>query len=351
MNSKRQIIRDGAIAGVLGAATVAFWFLLFDFSRGRVFETPALLASILFHAKAEGATLPLAAEYTIIHILAFIGFGVGSAVMLEAAERNRAWLPPLLILLVVFEGLFVGLTTLLGSELQSALSWWSVLVGNILATVVMVGYFFVRHRRLADQLFGRWSHVLAEGAAAGTIGGTLVILWFLFHDLGAGSNPFRTPLLLGEAILEGARNPAAVASGSPLVMGYTVLHFAVFIAFGMVAASLAASLEEPLLLVSFLLVFCLFESFFVGFASILSDALVDQLGWGTITAGNLMSAVGMLGFFYWRRQKLRPKEWTILRIDRTKRDLRIQSRASLSRRTRKQGRFGTQIRLLPKLRS
>ena len=37
MNSKGRIIRDGAVAGLLGAATVAVWFLLFDFSRGSPF--------------------------------------------------------------------------------------------------------------------------------------------------------------------------------------------------------------------------------------------------------------------------------------------------------------------------
>jgi len=110
--------------------------------------------------------------------------------------------------------------------------------------------------------------------------------------------------MLGGVILEGVRNPGVTGAGSPLVMGYTVLHFAVFVAFGVVTASLAASLDEPLLWVSFLLVFCLFEAFFVGFASVLSDALLHHLGWGTIVAGNLLSAAGMLGFFYWRRRAL-----------------------------------------------
>lgn len=166
MNSKRQIIRDGAIAGVLGAATVALWFLLFDFSRGRLFETPALLAALLFHGTARVPTLPLVAEYTIVHVFAFIGFGVGSAVLLEAAERNRSLLPSLLSLLAAFEGLFVTLVTLLGPEFQGTLSWWSVLVGNLLATAVMVGYFFARHPQLGEHLFGPWVGVLAEGAAA-----------------------------------------------------------------------------------------------------------------------------------------------------------------------------------------
>jgi hypothetical protein len=304
INSKAQIIRDGAVAGVLGAATVAAWFLLFDFSRGSPFETPAVLAAVLFHGgSAQGHILPLAAEYTVVHLSAFIVFGVGAAILLEAAERNRSLFASLLIMLAVFEGLFVALVMLLGPQLQGAVSWWSVLVGNLLATAVMVGYFFARHPRLGDQLFGPWMGVLAEGAAAGVIGGAVVVLWFLLHDLGSGSNPFRTPALLGGVILEGVRKPAAVAV-SPLVMGYTVLHFAVFIAFGVVAACLAASQDEPLLWAGFLLLFCGFQVFFVGFASLLSGALLEQLGWVAIVAGNLLSAAAMLGFFYLRRRAL-----------------------------------------------
>jgi len=307
MNSRSQIVRDGAVAGLLGAATVALWFLLFDLLRGRLFETPALLASVLFHVAARVPTLPLVVEYTIVHVFAFVSFGVGCAVMLESAERNRTLLPALLIVLIAFEGLFVALVTFLGPEFQSALSWWSVLVGNLLATAVMVAYFFARHPQLGDRLFGPWVRVLAEGAGAGAIGGTVVILWFLFYDLGSGSNPFRTPAMLGGVILEGARNAATIAATSPLVMSYTVLHFAVFVAFGIVVASLAASLDEPLLWLSFLLVFCLFGAFFVGFASILSDTLLNQLGWGTIVTGNLLSAAAMLAFFYVRRRSLHPR--------------------------------------------
>jgi len=305
MNSKGQIIRDGAVAGLLGAASVALWFLLFDLSRGSPFETPAVLAAVLFHGgTAPAHILPLAAEYTVVHLAAFTVFGVASAILLEAAERNRTLLASLLIMLVVFESLFVALVTLLGPQLQGALSWWSVLVGNLLATAVMVGYFFAQHPRLGEHLFGTWVGVLAEGAAAGVIGGAVVVMWFLLHDLGSGSNPFRTPALLGGAILEGARNPVAAAASSPLVMGYTVLHFAVFIAFGVVAACLAASQDEPLLWAAFLLLFCCFQVFFVGFASLLSYALLEQLGWDTIVAGNLLSAAAMLGFFYFRRRVL-----------------------------------------------
>ena len=74
-----------------------------------------------------------------------------------------------------------------------------------------------------------------------------VVIWFLLHDLGTGSNPLQTPAILGNAILPGARSPTVAAVSSPIVISYTVLHFAVFVAFGVLVAGLAASLDEPLL--------------------------------------------------------------------------------------------------------
>ncbi len=299
-----RIAKDGAIAGVLGASTVSAWFLLFDACRNRLLETPALLASVLLHNSAKLPTLPLVAEFTVVHLFAFVAFGILCATLLEAAERNRALLTPLLVVAGGFEAAFVVLVIVLGPEFKGAISWWSVLVGNLLATAVMAGYFFAHHSKLGEALFGPSVTILAEGAAAGAIGATAVILWFLFYDLGSGSNPFRTPGLLAGVILEGSRNAITMSSSSsPLILGYTVLHYAVFVAFGIVAAGLAASLDGPDLWVASLLVFCIFQSFFVGFASVLSDALV-QIGWGTIVAANLLSAVAMMGFLYWKRRSV-----------------------------------------------
>ncbi|HEV8144266.1 MAG TPA: hypothetical protein VGQ77_15500, partial [Methylomirabilota bacterium] len=49
MPNQRSVLREGTIAGLLGAATVAIWFLIFDVLRGKPFLTPALLGSAVFH--------------------------------------------------------------------------------------------------------------------------------------------------------------------------------------------------------------------------------------------------------------------------------------------------------------
>jgi hypothetical protein len=42
----------------------------------------------------------------------------------------------------------------------------------------------------------------------------------------------------------------------------------------------------------------------------LSHSLLDQIGWSTIVAGNMLAAVAMIGFFFLRHRKLhiRPRE-------------------------------------------
>ena len=44
----RSALREGIVAGLIGAAVVALWFFVFDILRGRPFFTPGALGSALF---------------------------------------------------------------------------------------------------------------------------------------------------------------------------------------------------------------------------------------------------------------------------------------------------------------
>ncbi len=304
---RHRVVVDGAVAGMLGALTVALWFLFIDISRGVPFETPTLLAAALLHGKTvvAGAQLQYIVEYTVLHFGAFLLFGIAAAILIEMAERERSLIISLLIFLFAFEVLFLALTMFLGPMLASALSWWGVLVGNLLATAVMLTYFFLlKHPLLLKHLVGPWGNILFEGICAGLIGATVVAVWFLLCDLGTEA-PFRTPALLGGVLLEGIYDPAAIHATAPLVLGYTVLHYAAFVLFGLVASCLvAASEREPVLLLGFLILFACFEVFFLGFAAMLSHSLLDQIGWSTIVAGNLLASAAMVGFFFLRHRNL-----------------------------------------------
>src|SRR5262249_56862332 len=43
-----KVYREGIVAGILGAATIALWFFIIDIFSGRPFYTPSLLGSALF---------------------------------------------------------------------------------------------------------------------------------------------------------------------------------------------------------------------------------------------------------------------------------------------------------------
>ena len=48
MASTSRHLREGVIAGLIGAAIVAVWFLIYDAARGRPLRTPALLGAATF---------------------------------------------------------------------------------------------------------------------------------------------------------------------------------------------------------------------------------------------------------------------------------------------------------------
>jgi len=50
--ARRSVLREGVVAGLIGAVVVAVWFLFFDLARGRPFLTPGLLGGAVFRGPA-----------------------------------------------------------------------------------------------------------------------------------------------------------------------------------------------------------------------------------------------------------------------------------------------------------
>jgi hypothetical protein len=323
-HSRTRIIIDGAVAGIIGAVVVALWFLLFDLSRGHGFETPALLAATLLHGLRDPALqhhsmIRLVAEYTMLHFAAFIIVGVVAALLLEAAEKEPPFLVSVLIFFGAFEVFFIAVVLFLGPQVMNALTWWGIIVGNLLATGAMLAYFFGRHPMLAKNLFGSgWLRVMREGVLAGVVGGAVVAIWFLGYDLASG-DLLRTPTILGAMIFRGADGAATAHASAALVLGYTVLHFFAFVEFGLaIAILLAASEWEPFLALGVFLLFAVFEVFFVGFVTLLDSSVVSQLGWWKIVAGNILALLAMTAYFLQGHRGLRLKlveRWATLDMD------------------------------------
>jgi hypothetical protein len=150
-----RLYLEGIVAGVIGAATIAIWFLILDTVNGRPLYTPTVLGTALFR-RGEGLaspeSLPISFEmvllYTWVHGLVFAVIGGVASRLLQLAERNPNLGFGILLLFVVFEFGFLSATTLVEGRILQALAWQAILLGNLLAAAAMAGYFWRRHPNL-----------------------------------------------------------------------------------------------------------------------------------------------------------------------------------------------------------
>lgn len=140
---------DGFMAGVLGAVTVALWFLVLDIAAGRPLYTPTVLGEALFAGPQAAVGVEHAAQGTVIayagvHVAAFVAFGLLVA-WIVARFRDRGFVGPLLgAVVVVFEGAFYVLLLLAAPAVAEEVGMWPILVANLLAVGVMATYFVLR---------------------------------------------------------------------------------------------------------------------------------------------------------------------------------------------------------------
>ncbi|MBF6569395.1 MAG: hypothetical protein IVW54_11045 [Candidatus Binataceae bacterium] len=161
------VLRDGAIAGFLGAMAVAIWFLIFDTIRGRPFLTPMLLGELIMHAPSVigghplSPALPIIAgpvlAYSAIHFIGFMLFGIAIAALLYFADAEPLMGFGVLLAVLSFEILFVGIVTVLDMAVLRMLGEWTIIFGNLLALALMGWYFHSHHPALLARLRRRWN--------------------------------------------------------------------------------------------------------------------------------------------------------------------------------------------------
>jgi hypothetical protein len=164
-------LREGVLAGLIGAAVVAGWFLVLDMVVGRLFFTPAALGSALFHgAEGPGAvqiTVATVLGYTIVHVMAFMLVGVVFAWLAVQAEVQRGFLMAIILFFVTSLTLAMGLMAILASWVLAALTWWGIAIGNLLAAGAMGLFLWKRHPTLGKQLPEAEEQAAAQDGTAG----------------------------------------------------------------------------------------------------------------------------------------------------------------------------------------
>lgn len=167
----RRILREGFIAGLIGAAAVAIWFLIVDVVNGQAFFTPAMLG----HATFWGETDPAAVRalfatngeqifasvvaYTAVHGVAFVVVGIIAAAFAYEVELFPSTLFIVVVFFAIFEFGFYVLVAIVAQPLLGALAWWNVAIGNAIAAFGMGYYLWRMHPKIREELM---AHPLGE---------------------------------------------------------------------------------------------------------------------------------------------------------------------------------------------
>lgn len=138
-----------------------------------------------------------------------------------------------------------------------------------------------------------------EGAEAGVLGALAVALWFLVMDLLHGV-PFFMPSILGQLVLFGREVPEMRAVPEAIA-AYTAIHFLAFILFGIMVAYLVdLAVREPVFRYLLVMVFVIFEVFFLGLMFMIFTGAAGLFPWWSILAANTLAAA-VMGIYFWYR--------------------------------------------------
>ena len=294
------VIPRGVVAGIVGATTMALWFLLVDSSQGAPFRTPNFLAGSLLGIEDLRMGWGPIMLYTLIHYGMFVGVGVAASWVLVHVETASPLLLGLVLGFLLFDMVFYGSVVVAGVDVVQELGWPEVLTGNLLAGLTTL---YALHVFGATRPITWWetigsNSVVREGIITGLIGAGVVAGWFLLFDVLRG-RPFFTPGALGSALFLGSSTVGEVSVNAATVIGYTVLHIVAFTVTGFFAAAIVTAAEDtPPLILGAVMFFAVFEAFFMGLLAMVAKFLLGDLAWWTIAVGNILAAV-VMGWYLW----------------------------------------------------
>lgn len=301
------LLARGAVAGVVAASVMAFWFLIVDSSQGQPFRTPNFLAGTLLGVDGLQMGFGPIILYTAIHYATWIAVGVAAARVLQEVETASPILLGLVLGFLLFDIVFYGGVAVAGVNVVQQLGWPEVLTGNLLAGMSLMA---ILHWSGETRKVTWWetvgeNKVVREGIACGLIGAGVVAVWFFLFDLLRG-RPFFTPGALGSALFLGSSSVETVTVNAGTVIGYSIMHLLAFCVTGFLAAAIVTAADEtPPLILGAVMFFAAFEAFFMGLLAMVAEFLLGALAWWTIAVGNVLAAVVMGWYLWMHHPKLR----------------------------------------------
>ncbi len=97
--------------------------------------------------------------YTIFHFSSFFLVGILVSLVVHRAEEQPSILALFLVLFVVMEMAFYGLTAILSDQaFLGQMGWWEIGAANLIATVLMGTYMWRLHPELREE----FAHALGD---------------------------------------------------------------------------------------------------------------------------------------------------------------------------------------------
>ena len=156
MAERHNSIREGVLAGFIGATAIVIWFAIIDIVSGMPFHTPSILGAGLISVLGKPPMMPDTVMfhvfiYTVFHYLAFFLVGIIIVKIIHQSARTPAILAGFLILFVAFELGAIMLTGLFTESRLGGMAWYQIFIANLLAAAGMFWYMWKTHPRLKQD--------------------------------------------------------------------------------------------------------------------------------------------------------------------------------------------------------
>lgn len=157
MAERHNTVREGIIAGFIGATAIVVWFAIIDIVAGRPFNTPSILGAGLVSVLGKPPMMPDTVGfhvflYTIFHYVAFAIVGIIITQIVHQSAKTPAILAGFMIAFVAFELGAIGITTLLSESRLGGMAWYQIFLANLVAAAAMIFFLWRRHPNLRRDL-------------------------------------------------------------------------------------------------------------------------------------------------------------------------------------------------------
>ncbi|OGF21705.1 MAG: hypothetical protein A2V63_12875 [Candidatus Eisenbacteria bacterium RBG_19FT_COMBO_70_11] len=148
---------QGLVAGVIGYAVVALFFMVVNLVAGRpALFTADVLGLALFYGVADAGARAIepgpVLAYNGAHLLVFLLLGLAASWLVFLSERGpQFWYIGLVIFIFILFHMF-GAFLLVTEPIRAAISSWSILGASLAADLAMAAYFLATHPQLRAEL-------------------------------------------------------------------------------------------------------------------------------------------------------------------------------------------------------